>query len=62
MADLIECPRCKYKPILCEVGGCEMPAYYEGWWRVKDFSGTPTGLMQVRRVCEDHKDCLIGGK
>jgi hypothetical protein len=42
----------------CEITGCSNLAEYEGWWKVKDFAGNPTGLMQKRKVCEFHVDLL----
>ena len=50
------CERCGYSPVenTCEVTDCTSPAKYEGWIRVKDGFGIPTGLMQKRRVCEEH--------
>jgi hypothetical protein len=44
---------------LCECLGCPNEATYEGWWAVVDFTGAAlTGLMQKRRVCEEHKYLL----
>jgi len=44
----------------CEVAGCDEPAEYEGWYKVTDPMGVPTGLIQLRRVCGDHKGALRG--
>ena len=38
----------------CEMKGCHDWAVYEAWFRVRDFSGTPTGLIQKFQVCEEH--------
>ena len=46
----------------CEVGGCGNTATYEGWYRVRDFTRNPTGLVQKRQVCSVHKYCLIGAE
>lgn len=46
----------------CEVEGCTANADYEGWYRVVDFSGNPTGLTQLREVCAEHAPMLIGWK
>lgn len=54
------CPNCGYKEIPCEVPGCKEEAEWEGWYRVVDFTGNPTGLIQKRMVCELHKFYLIG--
>ncbi len=43
----------------CEVPGCRKPAEYEGWVRVRDFTGTPTGVIQRRCVCEEHTNLTI---
>lgn len=47
---------------MCEVDGCYNDAEYEGYWRVKDFAGIPTGLIQLRKVCPLHKSLLIGAE
>ena len=44
----------------CEVDNCTNLAEWEGWYKVRDFSGNTTGLMQKRCVCEEHK-CLLEG-
>lgn len=45
----------------CEIEGCSQMARWEGWYSVKDFSRNPTGLIQKRCVCNDHKTLLRGG-
>jgi hypothetical protein len=45
----------------CHVSGCKKEAIWEGWYRVKDFSGNPTGLRQLRQVCNEHRSVLEGG-
>ena len=47
----------------CHAEGCHTEAVWEGYYRVKDpLLGTPTGLIQLRRVCDEHRCLLIGGK
>lgn len=46
----------------CEVDGCKNDADFEGWYRVFDFAGQKTGLIQRRQVCEQHRHFLIGGQ
>lgn len=43
----------------CEIQGCTQYAAYEGWYKVLDFSGNPTGLIQRRCVCDAHVNMLI---
>jgi len=60
-----ECPRCGYierDEDECEVAGCHLPAEYEGWYKLRDFAGIPTGLIQRRRVCSVHTSLLMGQK
>ncbi len=57
---LNHCPTCTCKEGICEVYECELLAEYEGWWRVKDFAGIITGLIQQRKVCGSHVMLLIG--
>lgn len=57
-----KCKACGYVEIMCEVQNCTNEADYEGWYRVLDFLGTPTGLIQRRRVCRDHMSVLIGAE
>jgi hypothetical protein len=45
---------------LCECVGCPNKSIYEGWWKVKDSTGVPTGLVQKKKVCENHKYLLEG--
>lgn len=42
----------------CEVDGCLEPAAWEGWCRVRDGFGLPTGLLQLCTVCAKHKYVL----
>jgi predicted amidophosphoribosyltransferase len=58
------CPECGSRFIMeyCEVQGCENEAEWEGWYRAVDFTGNTTGLIQIRKVCQEHKSLLIGGK
>lgn len=64
--NFIICPTCKQKvydvPIeeQCEMIGCYDWAIYEAWFRVTDFSGTPTGIIQRYKVCEEHIKLSIG--
>lgn len=47
----------------CEVQGCQNIGIWEGWYRCKDpLIGTPTGLLQRRQVCDEHKYLLEGEK
>ena len=46
----------------CEVNGCLHLAEWEGWYRCLDIAGLPSGLIQRRCVCEEHKKRLIGGQ
>ena len=46
----------------CEVDGCHNVAEWRGWHKVKDFTGNPTGLIQRRLVCDEHKHLLNGGE
>jgi hypothetical protein len=48
--------------IRCEVSGCSEEAEYQGYWRVKDSFNIPTGLIQLRNVCNGHKSLLIGSE
>ena len=44
----------------CEVQGCKAAAEWEGWWRARDpLTGEPTGLIQRRAVCDEHRWLLI---
>ena len=56
------CPQCGYQEniITCEFRGCQNEAEYEGWYRVLDFAGQPTGLIQKMRVCHICVKFLIG--
>ena len=36
----------------CEVCGIS-DVYYEAWFRVKDFAGIPTGLIQKMKCCKN---------
>jgi hypothetical protein len=64
----MRCPNCGYEfdseeedLVLCEVAGCANLAEWEGWYEVRDpMLGTPTGLVQKRSVCSDHKYMLRG--
>ena len=48
------CPR-------CEVGSCDQSAEWEGWVRRLDpFTREPSGLIQRRNVCDEHRSILIG--
>lgn len=63
----MKCPNCnhEFEPEelpRCEVMDCTNLAMYEGWYRVKDFAGLPTGVIQKRMVCETHKSLLIGDR
>jgi hypothetical protein len=47
----------------CNVMGCNNEAMWEGWYRCKDpLTGTPSGLSQLRQVCDEHKSVLEGVK
>ena len=50
-----------YSHGMCSVHDCKNGAQFEGYYEVCDFAGIKTGLIQLRRVCEDHKTILIGG-
>lgn len=56
------CPQCGYQEniIICEFRGCQNEAEFEGWYRVLDFAGQPTGLIQKMRVCHSCVKFLIG--
>ena len=62
------CPTCGQEIILneefkCHVQGCPNRAIWEGQYKCKDpLFGTSTGLNQLRRVCDEHKYLLEGGK
>lgn len=50
---------------LCEVPGCESDAAYEGWARKADPMASivrmaASGMMRLFKVCEGHKQILIG--
>ena len=56
-----KCPKCGYVEEECEVSGCHEQWEWEGWYRVVDpFLHTPTGLMQKRKVCDEHGYLLDG--
>lgn len=45
----------------CQCAGCELPAEYEGWYRVRDFTGNKTGLNRQGHFCDKHaRQMLIG--
>jgi hypothetical protein len=43
---------------LCECHGCVNDAKWEGWITVVDIFNIPTGSIQKRRVCDEHKYLL----
>ncbi|MFA5715400.1 MAG: hypothetical protein WC998_06655 [Candidatus Paceibacterota bacterium] len=60
----MKCSQCEeevYSHGMCQIEGCKNPATHEGWYEVRDFAGITTGLMQRRKVCEDHI-CMLGMK
>lgn len=56
------CPQCGYQEdfIKCDFRGCTNEAEFEGWYRVLDFAGQPTGVTQKMRVCNSCVKFLIG--
>lgn len=59
------CPKCGYSPTpedACDAGDCTNPAKYEGWVRVRDGFGIPTGLIQRRRLCSEHSYAFIANE
>ena len=44
----------------CEFKNCNNDAEYEGWYRIQDFTGNTTGLVQKMSVCKDCSKHLIG--
>lgn len=70
MSEICKCPECgfvgaheefKHPEPMCEFKGCDKPAEFEGWWRVRDFAGLRTGLVRKHLVCAEHSSYLIGG-
>lgn len=55
------CSQCGHDEdfIKCDFLGCQDEAKYEGWYRVVDFAGQPTGLIK-KRVCRSCVKLLIG--
>lgn len=62
MCDCGNCTCDKYEFLECEFRNCTREAEYEGWYRVLDFAGQPTGLIQKMMVCKDCTKYLIGNK
>lgn len=46
----------------CQIEGCTNPALFEGWLRVRDGFGIPTGLIQRHPVCAYHVKELIAAE
>ena len=58
----MKCPKCGYDEDFVSCIFCDNEAEFEGWYRVRDFAGIPTGMMQKIQVCKDHACCLIGNE
>ena len=39
----------------CEISGCKEEAVYEGWLRLRDCLGIPTGHLVLVQICSTHK-------
>ena len=46
----------------CATHGCEAPASWEGWYKVRDVSGNLTGVAVRAQVCDEHTRVLSAGK
>lgn len=38
----------------CEITGCTEEAIYEGWFRLRDCLGLPTGHLVLMQICSTH--------
>jgi hypothetical protein len=61
------CPECGQsvceENTRCNVEGCINTAIWEGWYQVIDpLTQKPTGLRQLRTVCNAHKYLLEGAE
>lgn len=44
----------------CQASGCQERAEWEGWYRVLDGFGVPTGLVRRGYACKAHTTLFIG--